>query len=146
MKNNSDIIRSAYIGSLLKKEIEKKDLTITEVAKKMSITQPALSRVLNWKVWWSDNFFTKIWKTIGLTDKKMIEIFKNWAEEEYKYNFWEEINKPKTADDISVLDDIDFESDFINEMTLSREFRNNDAAIAEAKKIWKFLKNKYWKE
>ena len=87
-KINSDIIRSSYIWGRLKEIIEKKWLTITEVAENMWITQPALSRVLNWKVWWSDNFFIKAWNAIWILGKDMKEIFMEADKEEFKYKHW----------------------------------------------------------
>lgn len=90
VKINSDIIRSAYLWAEFKKNIENKWKTITSIAEIMWISQPALSRVLNWKVWWSDNMFQKIWKAIPLTEKEIDEIFMNADIEELKYKYWED--------------------------------------------------------
>lgn len=91
MKLNSDIIRSSYLWSKFKEAILEKGYTISDMAKKLNITQPALSRVLNWKVWWSDNFFIKIWKNLWLTKSNIENIFKEADREEFKYKWWEDI-------------------------------------------------------
>ena len=88
MKINSDIIRSSVIWMKFKDIIEADGMTITDVATKMCITQPTLSRVLNGKVWWSDKFFSRIWKVLNMSQKSISEIFKIWDNEEYFYNYW----------------------------------------------------------
>lgn len=90
-KINSDIIRSSYIWFELKKIIEKSWKTITSVAENMWISQPALSRVLNGKVWWSDNFFMKVWNAIPITETEIKKIFKEADKKEFEYKYWEEL-------------------------------------------------------
>jgi len=90
-KASPKIIRSNYLWNYFKKIISEKSLTITEVAKKMWTTQPALSRSLNWNMVSSDNLFLKVWNSIWLTEKEIQEIFKNADIEEYKYKYGDDI-------------------------------------------------------
>ena len=129
-KANPNIIRSNYIWNIIKNIISEKWYTITEVADKIWITQPALSRALNWSVVWSDNLFSKIMKWTNISDKEIKNIFKKADQEEYKYRYWEDI-------DPNALEDIDFD------VMLSREYWINDKdAIKDVKKYIEFIKNK----
>jgi len=139
IKANSDIIRSWTIWQHLKNVIEQKSFTVSEVAEKMWISQPALSRVLNWKVWWSDNFFTKASRAIGLSTKEMQEIFKAADQEEYKYKYGEEIISWEI--DIETLSDEDLE-----DVLLSKNWIISEEAQKDLKSYIAFLRTKYPKK
>lgn len=120
------LIRSSHIWKNLKRIIEDKWLTISEVAKKIGSSQPTLSNTLKWK-WWSDEYFKKVWIAIWLKESEIKEIFKKADQEEYKYKYWEEIN---------TLEDIDFD------VMLSRDFWITDEqAINDIKKYIKFIRD-----
>ncbi|NDK09786.1 helix-turn-helix domain-containing protein [Candidatus Gracilibacteria bacterium] len=139
IKANSDIIRSGTIGQHLKNVIEQKSFTVSEVAEKMGISQPALSRVLNGKVGGSDNFFTKASRAIGLSTKEMQEIFKAADQEEYKYKYGEEIISGEI--DIETLSDEDLE-----DVLLSKNGIISEEAQKDLKSYIAFLRTKYPKK
>jgi len=137
-KVSSDLVRSAYIGGKLKSIIDDKNLVISDIAVKIWTSQPALSRNLNWKTWWSDNFFKKVWKAIWLSDKEIQEIFKKADQEEYKYKYWVEIIPDW---DINTLEWLDFDNNELAKVLMKREFWK-DATEEDIKEIMNFIKFK----
>ncbi len=151
MKISVKLIRYHILAKKFSSLIEQRGLSKTEISKKMWVNSPSnLINVLNWNKSASEKYFLDIAKAIWLNSKEIENILLETELEVIRERFWEDINVlpseidninvlPKEIDKLQVIEEL--EDDFLKEMSLSREFRNNDAAIEEAKKIWEFMKS-----
>lgn len=143
-----NLVRSAFLWLRIKKILNDKWITVTELSEKSWITRPSLTNVLNWKKSWSDELFKSAMKAIPLTSIEIKKIFIEADREEFIYKHWEDIDLiPQTELEIipdkekiklELIDEL--WDDFIKELSLSRKFRNNETLIDEAKEIWTFMK------
>lgn len=88
---SSTLVRSGFLWLKIKKILNEKWITVTELAEKSWITRPSLTNVLNWKKSWSDDLFRTAMEAIPLTETEIKKIFQEADKEEYKYKYWEDL-------------------------------------------------------
>lgn len=130
-----ELVRSSYIWTILKDEISKKWLTITEVANKIWSSRPTINNMLNWRTSWTDSTYEKIMVWIWMTQLEINELFKSADLEAFKFKHWDIKIDP--------LEDVDFNFD----VALRKEFgwEIDDETISKIKDFIehvKFLKRK----
>ncbi len=95
MEIDPKLVKSSFISNKIKKILNEKNITITQISENIWASRPSISNILNWKVIWSDNIFKKLLKAIWLTDKQIKEIFKEADLETLKYKYWEDVLSSK---------------------------------------------------
>jgi len=137
MLDSSEILRSNFLSKKFKEILNKKEITIQEVADKMWNSHAYISWNLSGKKVPSDNFYKKVAKVILLTDNEIKEIFKKADQEAYKHKYWEDlINLPSEIDLINVLENLDLE-DFIISLS-KKEWTTDEQVLKEIKEFAKF--------
>lgn len=135
------VIRNDYLSSRLYKILKEKNIKKTELALRMNLKNNSnLINILNWKKIASDEFYRDIMEAIPLTSSEIKEIFFEATKKELAHEYGWNMDTNTTKNQI--IDEL--KDEFLEEMSLSREFRNNERALNEAREIWEYLKEKYW--
>lgn len=64
MLKMTDLERALFLNKTIKKLLYDRDITITEIAKRLNISQPYITQNLNWRRFPDDNFYENILKAI----------------------------------------------------------------------------------
>ena len=100
--------------------------------------QSYISQVVNWKTWNSD-LYINLFQVIWVSEREIIDIYKKAFEKEKRIIFWNDEKIEQKQEEITEAQINELKENFMNEMALSRKFRNDDEALEEARKIWEFM-------
>lgn len=147
-------LRNRFIKQIIIQEISKKWLTQKEVSEKIWVNLNTLKPY----IWWfrnksDDKYYDLIFKEVLWYDEEKInkikvEALKYQMNQEIRLFYWDNQiefdivnleNKENKQEEITEEKINELKENFMNEMALSRKFRNDDEALEEARKIWEFM-------
>ena len=123
-----------YISKVFAKKVRENNIKISDIAKKMWVSQPYISRILSWKdISLKTSKLEEIASNIGFSNTEFSELIRQAKISEFKHQYGEDI--------YDSYEKVDFR------LALKQEYGINDSqALADIENFLQYIKIKYWDE
>lgn len=92
-----DIERNIFLYETILKILKQKDITLTEIAKRLWVSHAYISQNLNWRRIPLDDFYEDVMRVIPITPTEITNIFKQADRIYFKNKYWDDLDKKEMS-------------------------------------------------